>query len=232
MGVTAMGNAGEWLLRPPQVVIWAAAVGVIAGWLVRKAAERQRKQARQSGMPEPASEPRGAYRQSRRREWGSLGIALGTGVAVWALSMRLVGRAPELTAAVTTVYAALVYFQLRQRWAELRDEREREYARRPILQLGPFRKQPPYFRLAPEVSPGTGLGLCDGCYITIPLKNAGRTLTRACQALITACAERSGGTWHPDANWVPLPLVWTLDELDARIQGGPTRERDLIPERP
>jgi hypothetical protein len=148
------------------------------------------------------------------------------------------GVGPELTAALTAVYAGLVLLQVWEmreaRQQQVRDRQEdekRRYCERPILRLGPFKAEPPLFRVADELGQG-GQPLGFAFYVNLPLTNVGRTLARRCQPLLTAVAQLEDGNWKRDANWVPIPLRWILDEPNLRTQGRFTEERDLVPNRP
>jgi hypothetical protein len=157
------------------------------------------------------------------------------------------GHATEAAAAITAIYVLLVFFQLREMEEQrrgLRQQREqdleRERARRPILQIGPFEMRPPLLRRAAELEKiATGddetiwkqVGF--GYYVNLPLTNVGQTLARGCQPLVTSVGEHAEGKgWARDPNWLPIGLRWVLDELNVEAHGKPTEERNLVPRRP
>jgi hypothetical protein len=165
-----------------------------------------------------------------------ISIALAFAAFVYFLALML-GKASELTAAATGFYASLVYFQLREmgqlrrlQEAQKEEEQAREHDRRAILRIGPFERRPPFFRRAPEVFQGQPIGV--GYYVNIPLTNDGQTLARMCQPVLTACGRLSDHGWEREPNWVPVGLSWILDELNVRVAGKPTEERNLVPHRP
>jgi hypothetical protein len=150
---------------------------------------------------------------------------------VWALLVglvvaglvRLTGWPTEIMAGVTAVYAGLVFFQL-----HVMERERKERAVRPRLRMGPFQPEPPLLRLASEVGGIGGFGY----YVTIPIVNEGPQLARRCQPLLTGWAKASDRGWEREQNWVPIGLLWALDEWARSAAGRPTEEKDLVPDRP
>ena len=115
-------------------------------------------------------------------------------------------------------------------WAIFRDS-ILEFWRRPILQILPSEWEPPYFRPAPLVdSDNKRVGTSYA--ITIELENRGETLAKNCQPLLTGAGSKDKGKWQKEDNWLPLSLLWALDEASMQASGKPTEERDLVPHRP
>jgi hypothetical protein len=165
------------------------------------------------------------------------------GAIVYFLASKWPPGANAILAGVTAVYAALVYLQLREMEKQRSFQREQhqqqarlEYDQRPIVAIGPYSMTPPYFRRSSEMIPvGSEVGQIPpsfGYYINVPLQNVGRTIARRCQPLLTGWAVHSDGTWRREANWLPIGLLWALDEPTFEASDHPTGERDLVPGRP
>jgi hypothetical protein len=154
--------------------------------------------------------------------WWGIGVLLGGPVVIF---LRSVIRAP--------------YLQRNEAWRAL-ERAEGERSARPRLQLGPFKREPPFFRESPLMSEKLTAGgqmrwirIGTGYYVNIQLTNAGPGVVRECQPMVTACGKRSeSGGWTRTVNWVPIGLQWVLDEAATQATGAPTEERDLIPQRP
>lgn len=143
---------------------------------------------------------------------------------------------------ITGCYAWVVNRQRKWQERAKRREEEQEQDRRPKLRIGPYSQAPPLFRQAEEfetvqmldtqagssliqqVRRSAGLGF----YVNIPLTNDGVTLAKQCQPMLTAMATFQNDTWVREKNWIPLALLWALDELGPR----PTEERNLVSRRP
>jgi hypothetical protein len=94
--------------------------------------------------------------------------------------------------------------------------------------MGPFQPEPPLLRLASE---RRGAGRF-GYYVTIPIVSGGPQLALRCQPLLTKWAKARDDGWEREQNWVPIGLLWALDEWAQSAAGRPTEEKDLVPDRP
>jgi hypothetical protein len=161
---------------------------------------------------------------------------------------RVWNMAAESTAGVTALYATLVYFQLREmrlqrqnQEAMARNSVEEQRRRRPILRAEVTRR-PSIVRAKSKDENGREVILHGlGCYITLTLTNVGLTTALRCQPVLTAVEElrsvgderidRPSDKWIRDKMWMPLPLLWSLDDTNI-AKGEPTSDRDLVPRRP
>jgi hypothetical protein len=107
-----------------------------------------------------------------------------------------------------------------------------EWLGRPKLQLMPFEMKPPLFQKAPEFHPNTDQRVGSRFYVNIQLRNAGETLAKCCQPVVTAMGKFDAGKWQKQENWIPVGLEWALAELSRPAFGKPAEERDLVPQRP
>jgi hypothetical protein len=167
--------------------------------------------------------------------WWWLGLALAIAGIVFAAG-KWWQSANEITAAVTALYATLVFFQLwEMRLQREHQERQVDQAVKESERRRPILSATSTLRTSPEFvnrSPG-GLG----CYATFTVINTGRTAAVRCQPVLTMIYERHLGVggkvnWIPVKSWIPLPLLWSLDEPNIAADGRPTQDRDLVPHRP
>ena len=105
---------------------------------------------------------------------------------------------------------------------------EEQERRRPVLTARVT------LRTSPVVVNQAGSALA--CYVTFTLTNSGLSSALKCQPVLTMMYEKhvqptGAVTWRPAASWIPLPLLWSLDESN-RTKGTPTQDRDLVPRRP
>lgn len=114
-------------------------------------------------------------------------------------------------------------------WA-VYDQQIKEYRDRPVLKIMPFELEPPYFREATEYSGSVASG--KGYYINLYLLNVGRTIAKGCQPLLNAQWRKQDGKFQKEGNWLPLGLLWALDEPAKMATGRATEEKNLIPNRP
>ena len=100
-----------------------------------------------------------------------------------------------------------------------------ERRQRPIVRIG----APSYGHLRWGHESGGGIGFIS---IEIQVKNTGKSVARSFQTLLTAVEEEKSGKWDKLPYWVPINLDWMLDEYERMAHGKPTRERDLVPNKP
>ena len=154
-------------------------------------------------------------------------VALIAAVAAFALAAAF-RVSTEVTAAVTALYATLVFFQLKESERQRLYAIEHEQKSRPALQIKDFSR-----RITPESSRTTHEQVATGLYVTCNLVNIGITSARGCQPILTACARRNADNeWRQLRDWLPLGLFWCLDEYSLQASGRPTEERYLVPKRP
>jgi len=104
--------------------------------------------------------------------------------------------------------------------------------RRPVLNISFFESTPPHIIEIPEVNQETE-EKSKGYYVTLKITNIGKSIAGKTQIMITAKGQyfyEDG--WKTQDDWIPVSIRWILDEWTQRVEGKPTEERDLIPERP
>lgn len=158
--------------------------------------------------------------------WTPLFIALAAANLVLALAavVILIIQANWVgLAAIATLGAVIwaVYHQGILTWLE-----------RPLLQIMPFELEPPLFQKTSEFHPTTSQRVGSGFYVNVELRNTGETIAKSCQPVVTAMGKFDANKWQKQENWIPLNLVWDLDELSQQVDGKPTEERDLVPHKP
>jgi hypothetical protein len=103
-----------------------------------------------------------------------------------------------------------------------------EWIKRPILEIDVFESQPPHLR---RVVTGS-----DRDIVVYPLhlqiRNNGTAVAKKAQPLLSGMGRLIDGKWVTQNDWIPVSLIWALDELVRRATGKPTEERDLVPRRP
>jgi len=94
---------------------------------------------------------------------------------------------------------------------------------RPKIEISFYEQEKPHLRQ------GGGL-----FYLSVRLVNTGRMVAKNAQPFITGKAEKNGGKWEPQNNWITVPILWGLneDEVKQQLIGKIIEERDLIQGRP
>jgi len=143
-------------------------------------------------------------------------------------------KSAKVTVVVTTVYVILVFLQLQvmqEQHVTAQTERQqlitREEALRPRLELCSM-----CVRKTTEVDNRRSVELGPAWYINCTVKNVGGSMANHVQPILTAAGEElPDGRWREFSDWIPLGLRWCLDELNV-VQGVPTQDRYLVPNRP
>jgi len=166
------------------------------------------------------------------RRWNHILVIALTAAAV--LGGVWFGKSTEAMVVITTVYVTLVFFQLqvmRDQHAAAQAERhqagEREAALKPRLELPLV-----CLRRTTEVDSRRSVELGPAWYINCTVRNVGGSVANHAQPVLTSAGERlPDARWRFCPDWIPLGLRWCLDELNA-VQGTPTQDRYLVPNRP
>jgi hypothetical protein len=160
-----------------------------------------------------------------------LPIALSAAAVLLGLWFR---KSTEVMVVITTVYVILVFLQLqvmREQHNAAQSERrqisEREEARKPKLELPSM-----CVRRTTEIDNLRRAELGPAWYVNCTVRNIGGSIANHVQPILTASGERlPDRRWRLFPDWIPLGLRWCLDEINA-VQGVPTQDRYLVPNRP
>ena len=144
-------------------------------------------------------------------------IAIFLLIFIVGLADESVANALTAAAIVSAVFWAL-YHQGISSWLE-----------RPILRIPPFEQEPPLFRLTKETAPDSNFVSGYGYFVHIELQNEGRITAKNCQPFLTGMGKFDSGKWNRFNNWLPVGLMWALDERTSDIAGRPTEEKNLVP---
>jgi hypothetical protein len=164
--------------------------------------------------------------------WGKvLIVAVTTALVLAGLFYR---KSTEITAVITAAYVILVFFQLqvmqdqhRAAQEERRQLAEREEAQEPKLEFADH-----FVRRTTEIDNSRHIELGPAWYVNGTIQNVGGSIAKTVQPVLTAAAERlPDRRWRQYIDWIPLGLIWSLDEINA-VRGTPTQDRYLVPHRP
>ncbi len=166
------------------------------------------------------------------RGWAKILIVGGTTALV--LAGLFYRRSTEVTAVITAAYVILVFFQLQvmqaqheAAQAERRQLAEREEAKKPKLEFTDH-----FVRRTTEIDNSRRVELGPAWYVNGTVRNVGGSIAKTVQPVLTAAAKRlPDRRWRQYADWIPLGLIWCLDEINA-VRGAPTQDRYLVPHRP
>jgi len=145
------------------------------------------------------------------------------------------GKATEVTATVTTFYVVVVYFQLqvmRRQYQGWQKEREAEQSRQRVLQPNLKLEQFVVRRVEDRVQE-TGQLLGEAVYVNCTVINRGGSLALNCQPVLSNYGRATpDGRWFEHRDWIPVGLIWSLDEHQIVMARQPTQERALVSRRP